>query len=275
LVSFLTAVVSTGGAEPILWDRLADGLAITLWTPPSSCQDIPSLIAVDIEPHRYRFSVHYFRDAGLDEPPDIQTWQTRTGHDLLFNAGLFRENFAYLGLLYGNGRSLGGKQHGTWLGLFTAEPTAPGTTPARILDLAKETFDGQNPPYREAAQSLMLLDQTGKIRVRQTGKQAQQTIVAEQDSGHILLFKTTQPAALYEIGQCLRDAFPGIRRAMAMDGGASSDVALAPSFLHARSPSAETQRWMPFLLDNTAAHIGLPAVIGVSPRRATAAGQGQ
>jgi len=257
--------VSTGRAQTMTWDHVAEGLAVTLWFPPAVCQDVPPLIAIDIEPSRYRFSIHYFREEGLEDPPDIREWQRRTGHDVVFNAGLFRENFAYLGLLYGNGRSLGSKQHGTWLGLFAAEPIVPGSAPARIVDLAHEPFDGQSPAYREMAQSLMLLDHTGAIRVRKSGKQAQQTLVAEQDNGHILLLKTTEPSTLYDLGRCLHDAFPNIRRAMAMDGGASSDVALASTFL-SKEKSGGTRAWVSYLDEHAAGHIRLPAVIGISPR---------
>ena len=252
-------------AQSFQWDRLADGLSIALWTP-ADCPDIAPLITIDIDPARHRFSVHYFRTERLNEPPDIQEWQARTGHDLVFNAGLFRENFAYLGLLYGNGQSLGSKQHATWLGLFVAEPAVSGGAPARILDLATESFDEQRPPYREAAQSLMLLDQNGKIRVRQTGKQAQQTIVGEQDNGHIVLFKTTRAASLYDMGQCLHEAFPSLRRAMAMDGGSSSDVALSPALTGTGNKTVEGRNWVSFLNGVEPGHIRLPAVIGISPR---------
>src|SRR5262245_24823178 len=101
-------------AQSPQWDRLADGLDIALWKP-SNCPAVAPLITIDIDPSRYRFAVHYFRTEQLNEPLDIYEWQLRTGHDLLFNAGLFRENFAYLGLLYGSGQSIGGRQHGTWL----------------------------------------------------------------------------------------------------------------------------------------------------------------
>jgi len=258
-------------AQSIVWDRLADGFAVALWTPHPSCPDVPPLLAFEIDPTRYRFAVHYYRDESLDVPPDIHEWQRRTGHDLVFNAGLFRENFAYLGLLYGNGRSLGGKRHATWQGLFVAESRTPGGVPARILDLATEDFDEQDLPYREAAQSLMLLDRNGKIRVRQTGKRAQQTIVAEQRSGSILLLKTTSAVTLYDLARCLRDQMPTLQRAMAMDGGSSSDVALAAALQRARKPPPGQPNWTVHLDDETTAHIGLPAVIGISPRQDTPA----
>lgn len=266
LLLALAIPVQPGTAQSIEWDSLAEGLAATLWTPPSSCPDVPPLLAFEIDPFRFRFTVHYFRAEGLAMPPDIHEWRDRTGHALLFNAGLFRENFAYLGLLYGGGRSLGGKRHATWLGLFAAEPTTPDAVPARVLDLATESFDEQAPPYREAAQSLMLLDQTGTVRVRQSGKQAQQTIVAEQRDGRILLLKTTRAATLYDLANCLRASLPSVRRAMAMDGGSSSDVALAAPLRRTDRARAGGSGWMEFLDHESTGHIGLPSVIGISPR---------
>jgi uncharacterized protein YigE (DUF2233 family) len=249
------------------WDRLAEGLAVAVWNPPSACQDVPPLLVVEIDSDYYRFSVHYYRQESIPEPPDIHEWQARTGHDLVFNAGLFRENFAYLGLLYGNGHSLGSKRHGYWMGLFVAEPTGSGGRPAGILDLTADSFDEQRPPYREAAQSLMLLDRIGKIRVRQTGKLAQQTVVAEQDNGHILVLKTTAVTSLYAIGQCLREAYPNIRQAMAMDGGSSSDLSISPALLQAAEQTSGPHPWKSRLNTGPTSHIGLPAVIGISPRQ--------
>ena len=102
---------------------------------------------------------------------------------MVFNAGLFRENFSYLGLLYGKGKPMGGKRHASWMGLLSPNP-AGGPSTAGILDLSIDSFDEQQPAYGEAAQSLMLLDRAGKVRVNQTGKIAQQTIVGELRNGH-------------------------------------------------------------------------------------------
>ncbi|MEO8338783.1 MAG: phosphodiester glycosidase family protein [Nitrospirota bacterium] len=253
--------------QTLTGDRLGDGLSISVWDPHAQCPGVAPLIAVEIDPDRYRFAVHYYQQDGLSEPPDIRQWQERTGHDLVFNAGLFRENYAYLGLLYGNGLSLGSKRHTTWRGLFAAEPAADRSSRrARVLDLTFDTFDEQHVPYREVAQSLMLLDRTGKIRVRQTGKHAHQTLVGEQGDGHLLVLKTTESVSLYALGECLRDAFPSLRQVMAMDGGSSSDVAVRPSLQQVTSKLAGVHSWIPLLDDGLAIHIGLPAVIGISPR---------
>lgn len=258
---------STTTAQTLTGDHLGDGLSISVWNLQAQCSDVAPLIAVEIDPNRYRFTVHYYQQDGFSDPLDIRQWQERTGHDLVFNAGLFRENYAYLGLLYGNGRSLGSKRHAIWLGLFVAEPAEDRSRRARVLDLTFDTFDEQRVPYREVAQSLMLLDRTGKIRVRQTGKRAHQTLVAEQDDGHLLVLKTTEEVSLHALGECLRDAFPSLRQVMAMDGGSSSDIAVSPSLRQATSEIAGLHTWIPLLEDSTTTHVGLPAVIGISPRQ--------
>ncbi len=266
IILVMSGGLSTATAQTLTGDQLGNGLSISVWSPHAQCPGVAPLVAVEIDPDRYRFTVHYYRQEGVPEPLDIRQWQERTGHDLVFNAGLFRENYAYLGLLYGNGRSLGSKRHATWQGLFAAEPAADRSPRARVLDLTFDTFDEAHAPYREVAQSLMLLDRTGKVRVRQTGKRAYQTLVAEQSNGHLLLLKTTEVVSLYTLGECLRDAFPSLRQVMAMDGGSSSDIAVSPSLRQATSKMAGTHGWIPLLEDSLATHIGLPAVIGVSPR---------
>src|ERR1043165_562344 len=258
---------STTMAQTLTEDHLRDGLSISVWNPRTQCPDVAPLVAIEIDPDRYRFTVHHYQQDGFSVPLDIYQWQERTGHELVFNAGLFRENYAYLGLLYGNGRSLGSKRHVTWLGLFVAEPAENHSRRARVLDLTYDAFDERQPPYQEVAQSLMLVDRTGKVRVRQTGKRAHQTLVAEQDDGHLLVLKTTAVVSLHALGECLRDAFPSLRQVMAMDGGSSSDVAVSPSLRQAMSKTAGVHTWIPLLESSTTAHIGLPAVIGISPRR--------
>ena len=259
--------------QTLTWDPVAEGLSAAVWTPQAPCQEVPPFVAIDIDPDRYRFSVHYYQREGMAVPPDIHQWQKQTGHDLVFNAGLFREDYSYLGLLYASGRSIGSKRHPTWMGLFVAEPLVSTSRLARVLDLAVDTFDEQQPPYQEAAQSLMLIDRTGKVRVRQTGKRARQTILAELGNGHMLLLKSTEAVSLHAIGQCVRDTFPAVRQAMAMDGGSSSDVVLSTATTQRTNKAGIPQPWLSQLSDNSTAHIGLPAVIGISPRHATPANQ--
>lgn len=253
-------------ATDIQWEPLMDGLAASVWTPGSSCPAVPDLLAIEVDPDRARFSVHYYTDEKLTQPISIDQWQRLTGHPVLFNAGLFRENFSYLGLLYKDGRALGSRRHGTWQGLFVAEPVQEGLRKARVLDLFVESFDEERPPYREAAQSLMLLDRRRTIRVRRSGKEAYQTIVAETEKGHIVIMKSREVTSLYDLAQCLRDAAPWVRQAMAMDGGSSSDVLVLESLWRDDRRTAGRVSWKALFGGKVSVHIPLPAVIGVSPR---------
>jgi hypothetical protein len=72
--------------------------------------------------------------------------------------------------------------------------------------------------------------------------------------------------SLHALGECLRDAFPSLHQVMAMDGGSSSEVAVSPSLRQATSKLAGLHTWIPLLDGTTIAHVGLPAVIGISPR---------
>lgn len=256
-----------GAAQELSWDRLADGLAVTVWVPGSRCAgDVPALLLVKVDPERFRFATYHFRDEGLAAPLTIQEWQHRTDAIIIFNAGLFREDYSYLGLLLKDGRSLGSKMHPRWKGLFVAEPARAGPRKARVLDLATEAFHVEAPDYREVAQSLMLVDASGKPRVRHTGKRARQTVVAEDHSGNIILMKTAEGVALWELAVCLRDRLPNVRHAMLMDGGSSSDLIFANTLVPRRGAGSSDPLWRPMVDGSGAAHIPLPAVIGVSPR---------
>jgi hypothetical protein len=265
LLLFLSFVPGTATqAQDLNWQRLTEGLSVSVWKPGARCPEVPATLVTDIDPQHYRFSVHYFAQEGFAEPPTIEAWYTHTGHHVLFNAGLFTHNFDYLGLLYKDGHSLGSRRHSTWQGLFVAEPTAGTGKRARVLDLKVDHFDEQRLAYREAAQALMLVDGSGTIRVRRTGKRAFQTLVAETTGGHITVFKTLDPVSLYDIGECLKETLPMMHHVMAMDGGSSSDILIPGSLWLAglESPSS----WPALFAGTTAFHIPLPAVIGISPR---------
>lgn len=265
----LAGTFLTWAQTTVTWEPLAEGLSVAVWEPGRTCDDeVPPLIAVRVDPERYRFVTYHYLDEKLPAPLTIKEWQRRTGAGLLFNAGLFRDDYSYMGLLLKDGRSLGSKRHAQWQGLFVAEPTVPGLRKARVVDLALEPWETDKMAYREAAQSLMLLDRMGKPRVRQTGKRAHQTIVAENRDGFILLLKTTDTVALWELATCLRSGFPDIHQAMVMDGGASSDLLIEGSLPEAgpSSGALSVQSFQDVVDGGGMRHIPLPAVIGLLPR---------
>jgi len=250
-------------AQAPAWDKLADGLEVTVWTPGEHCAQVPPLYMMKVDPERFRFAVYQFHHERIDHPLTLPEWQHRTRAVALFNAGLFLDDFSYMGMLYTGGQSAGSAKHAQWQGLFVAEPMAPTGKKARVLDLTADTFDPGRPAYQEAAQALMLLDRKGKPRVRQSGKAAQQTVVAEDRAGHILVIMTKGETALWELAGCLRDGFRDVTHAMAMDGGASSDMLISSSLAGTRAETA----WQPLVDGKGLSHTPLPAVIGIFPRR--------
>ena len=254
---------SYASAQDVGWDRLAEGFAVTVWTPGTACEQVPPLYMVKVNPERFRFAVYHYRAEELKSPPTLPQWHQRTQALALLNAGLFFDDFSYMGLLYEDGKPVGGKRHGQWQGLFVAEPVAPDVKKARVLDLKHDAFDDEAPAYREAAQSLMLLDRAGKPRVRRSGKAAQQTVVGEDRAGHVLIIMSKGDVPLWELAVCLRDSFRDITHAMAMDGGASSDVLISSEL----AGSQEGAAWQPLVDGKGQSHIPLPTVIGVFPRR--------
>jgi uncharacterized protein YigE (DUF2233 family) len=263
LIAALIATPVRASAEAAHWDRLADGLEVTVWTPGEACAQVPPLYMMKIDAERFRFSIYHYRAEGLELPLTLGDWHQRTKALALFNAGLFMDDFSYLGLLYKDGKPLGGKRHGQWQGLFVAEPLVPGAKKARVLDLKVEPFEEDRPAYQEAAQSLMLLDRRGTPRVRQSGKAAQQTVVAETREGRLLVIMSKGEVPLWELAVCLRDGLRDISHAMAMDGGASSDVLIGSEISGPRADAA----WQPLVDGKGISHVPLPTVIGVFPRR--------
>ena len=257
-----------GSPSPALsWEKLSGGLDVAVWDPAEACDlNVPTAVVIRVDPERFRFATYHYRHEGLSDPLTIQQWEERTRAAVVFNAGLFREDYSYIGLLLKDGRSLGGKRHPQWQGLFAAEPVFPGLKKARVVDLAREEFPEDKPMYREAAQSLMLLDRSGQPRVRRTGKRAQQMVVGEDRDGRILLIKPADVVSLWDLAACLRQRLPEVVHAMAMDGGSSSDLLVGRGVLQQGSNGQGAAAWATLVDGSGRVHIPLPSVIGVLSR---------
>lgn len=254
-------------AQDFLRASLGQGLSITAWTPGVRCKNtVPTLLVITVNPNHFRFSTYNFRDERLSTPLTIAGWSQRTKATIVFNAGLFREDYSYMGLLFKEGRPIGPTLHPTWKGLFVAEPYDATLNKARVLDLAREAYPTTPPAYRHAAQSLMLVDDQGQPRVRKSGKRAHETVVGEDRTGKILLIKTTASVALWDLAVCLRAGIHNLRHAMVMDGGASSDLLLAEEVLARLPPTNPFTPWLSIIDGTGRGHIPLPTVIGITPR---------
>ena len=128
-------------------------------------------------------------------------WRRSSRALAVINAGQHTPEYEYLGLLVKDGEKLS-RLVSHLEGLMVAEPKEATLPQARVLDLHFTPYDPKQTPYRQAAQSLMLLDRFGDIRVRKSDRVAHRTAVAEDDRGRILFMVTEGAYTLWELAVC-------------------------------------------------------------------------
>jgi len=213
-----------------------------------------------LDPARVRLRVEHYTQLGVQSPLDILEWEHRTGALAVFNAGQYYPDWSYMGLLVSNGRAISRKPHPGFKAALVADPRDGAGPGAHVLDLDIEPLPADGAPWREVAQSFMLFDDDGKVRVRQSGQVAYRTAVGEDADGRILVIATEGGYTLFELAGLLRTSPLGLRRAMSMDGGNEAALTVrSGSFLYA-SFGHRTAHGVPNPVRSTAP---LPAVIAV------------
>jgi hypothetical protein len=128
-----------------------------------------------------------------------------------------------MGRLRRDGRELSPGDHARWRGFLVSGPRSGAHKPdAAILDLENQEPDLEPDYYLNVMQSFMLLDRTGRIRVRDTARLAARTAVAEDQEGRLLLIMTPAAISLHDLALMLRDPSLKLRRALGLDGGFES-----------------------------------------------------
>ncbi|MDR1396609.1 MAG: phosphodiester glycosidase family protein [Desulfarculales bacterium] len=218
---FLLSCPLPAGAEED-WRLLSPGLHFRrLEAPTASGSGSPALWVLRIAPQLYRFQI-------LHTPPRrnaAAVWQKESRAIMVCNLGQYDENFNYLGLLVKDGHissRLSGKQQG----LFLAEPSEPGLPQARILDLRYSAFNEDHNPYTQAAQSIMLLDRYGQIRVRQSARAAHRSLLGQDRQGNIIVIVSEGRHTLWELAGFL-STLPWLGEIMCMDGGSEAQLVIA------------------------------------------------
>lgn len=221
--------------------------------------DSGDVCLVRVDPDLFIMRPFHFRDQGQTQPLTLKQWMDKTGANLIFNAGQYYPDYSYMGFLMSNGRIIRKRMHPLFQGMFVAEPFDVTGPRAKILDLAEDPFDPSVPGYMEAAQSFMLFDKHGAIRVRRTSNMAYRTVLAEQRDGKILIAVTRVPFTLWELAKALLDGPFPVKQAISMDGGDEAQIAIrAGDFSYAQASGMAARE-----LENTKP---LPTVIGLFPR---------
>lgn len=253
-------------AEGISWVELRPGMEFGFLSAEKTARSGSGRIAcLRLDPDHLRFKVLAAPKGKAGYTAGL--WRQKTGALAVFNAGQYAADLSYLGLLVTGGKARG--RLASNLGaLFAAEPRDPSLPLARIIDLRYTPFPVADNPYGEAAQSLMLVDRFGAVRVRKSPKVSHRTLVAEDAQGRIMVMVTEGGHTLWELADFLRKRKLGLREIMCMDGGGESQLDLKVggfSYHQYGDPTVSPDFPLPW------PRPPLPVVLGVFPR----AGSGQ
>ncbi len=221
----------------------------------------PEIALLRLDPARVRLRVlHYTRL--LDRRPlNIVQWQVVSHALAVFNAGQFYSDYSYMGLLVSEGKVVSRKLHPKFRAALVASPV-DGDYGARVLDLDREPLDPDSLGWREVAQSFMLFDRSGVVRVRRSDQAANRTVIGQDRSGRLLVITSEGGYTLRDFALLLRSLPLALTHAMSMDGGYEAELCVnAGRFRYASFGHWDGRRQN---ADAPGAQVPLPAVVAVS-----------
>jgi hypothetical protein len=248
------------GGSTIRWRPLQPGLEFSTFRGDPFCRRGSSEIGVlRIDPTRVRLRVRHYTLEKTDDPPTILEWQKRLGSLAVFNAGQYYPDFRYMGILVSGGHVVSHRPHPDFQAALVAD-LRHGHPRAQVVDLARTPIDPGRTEWSEVAQSFMLFDEGGDVRVRKSDRAANRTAVGEDDHGRILVFTSEGAYTLHDFATLLRRTKLGVTHAMSMDGGLEAEMCVTAGGLR----WASFGRWDPGEPPEApGALVPLPAVIEV------------
>ncbi len=246
------------------WQTLGRGLSFTqvdVLRQGEVNEVMTSLAVVKIDPATNLFRVFH------RAPQAITVWQQELKAPLVFNASYYGPDNKPVGLIIADGQPIGSAHNRQMRGMFVAEPKglSPDLPRATILDLAATPINPKNLPWTQGVESFpLLLDYKGNIRVRDSGKKANRTVIATDRVGNILVFNTSNRFfTLREMALFLKASKFDIDAALNLDGGTEAQMLIKTKDFEFFSPPSwdhsignllnQSQYW-------------LPTVVGVFPR---------
>lgn len=215
------------------WRTLRPGVEFTILRGEPFCRHGSAAVAVlRLDPARARMRVRSCVQEPGKRPLGIVDWSERSGALAVFNAGQYYGDNSYMGLLAGGGQVLSRRRHPTFQAALVAGPAGGGGPRARVLDLAREPLDPDSLGWDEVAQSFMLFDRRGGLRVRRSDQVAARTAVGEDAAGRIVVLVTEGGYTLWEFAGWLRTTPLGLTHAMAMDGGLEAQLLVSAGRFH-------------------------------------------
>ena len=255
-------VLWRGGSVP-RWRELSPGLEFAIFRGEPYCRRGSAAIAVlRMDPERVRLRVRHYTQNTNPEPLDVVQWQRLTRAAAVFNAGQFYPDWRYMGLLASGGHWFSDRAHQGYHAVLVADRHGPGEG-ARVIDLAATPSAPESLAWNEVAQSFMLFDSTGTLRVRRSERIANRTVVAEDRQGRLVVLVSEGSYTLADFAFVLQKSPLQLRRAMSMDGGREAELVVTRGDFRYASfgkwESTDEHASAP------AASVPLPAVITVDP----------
>jgi uncharacterized protein YigE (DUF2233 family) len=259
-LTFLSAINAWAGSK-ITWRQLKPGLEFSLIPAEKIVRSGKAgIAALRVDPALFSFKV--FMAPPGETGFTAEQWLLRKGALAVFNAGQYAADHSYLGLLVVDGKAMG-HVASKLEALFLAEPSDAALPQARVVDLRYTAFDLRMNPYKQAAQSHMLLDRFGQIRVRRSHLVANRTTVAVDTSGRILIMVSEGGHTLWELAVFLKSLPLDLREVMSMDGAGESQLAVRINGFRYKQMGSPTGS--PDILPWPVA--SLPVALGVFPRK--------
>ncbi|MCX6815293.1 MAG: phosphodiester glycosidase family protein [Candidatus Aenigmarchaeota archaeon] len=244
------------------WQEIRDGLYFTRIEVSRAGKSVDSIGLVKAVPEHNKFQV--FHDYNLKT---IEEWQKHTGADVVFNSSYYQNDHSPCGLIIMDGKMKGPKTNKAMTCMFVAEPT-DGKPRAKIINLRKEKYDPSHNIWNTGVQSFpMLLDEDGNIGTGKSNWYANRTAVCDDHKGDIIALTTEGGYfSLQDMGLFLKESRLGIKNALNMDGGYEGDMMVRTrNFDYLTYGQWETQGTRDISMSG--AHILLPAVVGIFPRK--------
>lgn len=222
----------------------------------------PEIAALRLDPSRVSIRVLHYRSLPAARPVGIVEWQERSRALAVFNAGQYYPDYSYMGLLVSGGRAVSSKLHPRFQAALVAGPVAGGRQ-ARVLDLSRHPLSSRAPGWKEVAQSFMLFDSSGALRIRKSQNVAKRTVVAEDREGRLVVITSEGGYTLHEFARLLQASPLRLSHAMSMDGGYEAELCVRTD----RFRYASFGPWTPGEEPSSpGARVPLPAVIAVEAR---------
>ena len=247
---------------PPKWRQIGRGLSFTQVQVMKDGTAVTDLSVVKIDPACNAFRVFH------GKPRAITDWQKELKAPIVFNGSYYKRDGKPCGLVISNGKAIGPTHNRRMRGMFVAEPKgmSPDLPRATILDLLTTPVDPKKLPWAQGVQSFpLLLDYKGRIRVKDSSKRSNRTVITADRNGNILVFNTSNRFfTLYQFAKFLKGSQFNIDSALNLDGGAESQLYIkTKKFEYFSPPSWENS--IANLIDEQ--RLWLPTLVGVFPRQ--------